>query len=72
MLFFGLGIALLHFRKHILLVLRVLLYPLFGDRIYRWLGHATDAFCTVGTLLVVATSLGLGAMQINTGLSPLA
>lgn len=68
---FGLGIALLHFRKDLPLAPRALLYPIFGDRIYGWLGHATDAFCTVGTLLGVATSLGLGAMQINAGLSRL-
>ncbi len=68
---FGLGIALLHFRKDLPLAPRSLLYPVFGNRIYGWLGHATDAFCTVGTLLGVATSLGLGAMQINAGLTRL-
>ena len=69
---FGLGIALLHFRNGLPLAPRTLLYPLFGQRIYGWLGHVTDAFCTVGTLLGVATSLGLGAMQINAGLTRLA
>ncbi|SEM77081.1 BCCT family transporter [Nitrosomonas marina] len=66
---FGLSIALLHFRFGLPLAPRSLLYPLFGERIYGWLGHATDAFCTIGTLLGVATSLGLGAMQINAGLN---
>lgn len=65
---FGLLIALLHFRHGMPLAPRTLLYPLFGSRIHGWLGHATDAFCTVGTLIGVATSLGLGAMQINAGL----
>ena len=69
---FGLGISLLHFRYGLPLAPRSLLHPLFGNRIYGWLGHATDAFCTVGTLLGVATSLGLGAMQINAGLNRLA
>ena len=69
---FGLGIALLHFRRGLPLAPRTLLFPLFGQRIFGWLGHITDAFCTVGTLLGVATSLGLGAMQINAGLSRLA
>lgn len=68
---FGLGIALLHFRYDLPLAPRSLLYPLFGKRVDGWLGHGTDAFCTVGTLLGVATSLGLGAMQINAGLSRL-
>ncbi len=69
---FGLGIALFHFRHGLPLAPRSLLYPLFGNRINGWIGHATDAFCTVGTLLGVATSLGLGAMQINAGLTRLA
>ena len=68
---FGLGIALLHFRSGLPLSPRSLLYPLLGHRIYGWVGHGTDAFCTVGTLLGVATSLGLGAMQINAGLARL-
>ena len=68
---FGLGIALLHFRHGLPLAPRSLLYPLFGKRIDGWLGHGTDAFCTVGTLLGVATSLGLGAMQINAALNRL-
>lgn len=69
---FGLGIALLHFREGLPLAPRSLLYPLLGYRVHGWIGHATDAFCTVGTLLGVATSLGLGAMQINAGLTQLA
>jgi choline/glycine/proline betaine transport protein len=69
---FGLSIGLLHYRHDLPLAPRTLLYPLFGARVHGWLGHATDAFCTVGTLLGVATSLGLGAMQINAGLSQLA
>ncbi|WP_454062471.1 BCCT family transporter [Candidatus Nitrospira salsa] len=66
---FGLGIALFHFRYKLPLAPRSLLYPLVGNRIHGWLGHIVDAFCTIGTLLGVATSLGLGAMQINAGLS---
>ena len=69
---FGLSIALLHYRYDLPLAPRTLLYPVLGSRINGWLGHATDAFCTVGTLLGVATSLGLGAMQINAGLTHIA
>ncbi len=66
---FGLGIALFHFRYQLPLAPRSLVYPLLGERIHGWPGHVIDAFCTIGTLLGVATSLGLGAMQINAGLS---
>lgn len=65
---FGAGIAYFHFRIGLPLAPRSLLYPIFGERIWGPLGHVVDAFCTVGTLLGVATSLGLGAMQINSAL----
>jgi len=68
---FALPLAYFHFRKGLPLAPRVLLYPLLGDRIYGWIGHAVDILCTVGTLFGVATSLGLGALQINTGLNQL-
>jgi len=68
---FGLGIAYFHFRKGLPLAPRSLLYPLIGERYKGIIGHSVDAFCTVGTLLGVATSLGLGAMQINSGLKSL-
>lgn len=68
---FGLAIALLHYRHDLPLAPRSLLQPLLKARIDGWIGHSIDAFCTVGTLLGVATSLGLGAMQINATLSGL-
>jgi len=68
---FALGLAFYHFRHGLPLAPRSLLYPLLGDRIHGWIGHLTDAFCVVGTLLGVATSLGLGAMQIGAGLQGL-
>jgi len=65
----GLGIAYFHFRHKLPLAPRSLLYPLIGERMYGPIGHGVDILCTVGTLLGVATSLGLGAMQINTGIA---
>jgi choline/glycine/proline betaine transport protein len=50
---------------------RSLLYPLIGERIHGPIGHGVDVLCTVGTLCGVATSLGLGAVQINAGLNKL-
>lgn len=68
---FALPLAYFHFRKGLPLAPRVLLYPLLGERIHGWIGHLVDILCTVGTLFGVATSLGLGAIQINTGLNQL-
>lgn len=68
---FALAIGYFHFRIGLPLAPRSMLYPLFGDRIHGWIGHLTDIVCTVGTLFGVATSLGLGAMQIQAGVSTL-
>jgi len=65
----ALSIAYYHFRIGLPLAPRSVLWPLIGKRIYGMPGHLTDILCTVGTLLGVATSLGLGAMQINAGLT---
>ena len=53
------------------LTLRSALYPLIGERIYgRW-GTAVDVFAILGTTCGIATSLGLGVIQMNSGLSHL-
>lgn len=65
----ALSIAYYHHRIGLPLAPRSVLWPILGKRIYGLAGHLVDILCTVGTLLGVATSLGLGAMQINAGLS---
>jgi choline/glycine/proline betaine transport protein len=42
---------------------------LLGNRIYGWPGHLIDTLATLATLFGVATSLGLGAIQLNAGLN---
>ena len=44
-------------------------YPLIGDRVYGWVGNVIDILAVFGTMFGLATSLGLGASQITTGLS---
>lgn len=66
---FALGVGYYHFRHGLPLAPRSLLYPVLGERFRGMAGHLTDILCTVGTLFGVATSLGMGAMQINTGIS---
>jgi len=68
---FALPIAYFHFRHGLPLAPRSLLYPLIGEGIRGAPGHAVDVLCTVGTLFGVATSLGLGASQVNAGLNQL-
>lgn len=65
----ALSLAYFSFRHGLPLTIRSSLYPLIGDRIYGPIGHTVDTFAVVGTLFGVATSLGLGVMQINSGLN---
>ncbi|MGJ3241329.1 MAG: BCCT family transporter [Opitutales bacterium] len=67
----ALPLAYFHFRKGLPLAPRSLLYPVLKDRIHGWIGHLVDILCTCGTLFGVATSLGLGSIQINAGLNSL-
>ncbi len=58
-------------RQGLPLTLRSALYPLIGERIHgRW-GTAVDVFAILGTTCGIATSLGLGVIQINSGLNHL-
>ncbi|MGY8785694.1 MAG: BCCT family transporter [Pseudomonadales bacterium] len=65
----GLSLAYFSFRHGLPLSIRSALYPLIGDRIYGPIGHTVDIFAVLGTMFGVATSLGLGVMQVNAGLS---
>lgn len=64
-------LAFFAYRHNLPLTLRSALYPLIGDKIYGPIGHAVDIFAVVGTLFGLATSLGYGALQVNTGLNHL-
>ncbi|MBF8780456.1 choline BCCT transporter BetT [Pseudomonas fulva] len=59
------------YRHGLPLTLRSALYPLIGERIHGPVGHAVDIFAIIGTVFGVATSLGFGVAQINTGLNAL-
>jgi len=69
---FSLALAYFHFRFELPLAPRSMLYPVLGKYTFAFPGHLIDIIATVGTLFGVATSLGLGAMQINAGLGNLA
>ena len=67
----GLSVAYFSFRKGLPLTIRSIFYPMLGDRIYGPIGHVIDILAVFGTLFGLATSLGFGAMQLNTGLNVL-
>lgn len=67
----ALALAYFHFRRGLPLSIRSTLYPILGQKIYgRW-GHTVDILAVFGTMFGVVTSLGLGVMQINSGLENL-
>ncbi len=62
-------LAYFAFRHDLPLTMRSSLYPLIGDKIYGPAGAIIDVFAVLGTVCGVATSLGLGVLQINSGLN---
>ena len=64
----GLALALFAFNKGLPLAIRSTFYPIFKERVWGWVGHAIDILAVLATLFGLATSLGLGAEQINAGL----
>ena len=65
----GLSLAYFAHRKGLPLTMRSGLSPLLGKRINGPIGDAVDIFAICGTLFGIATSLGLGVAQINSGLN---
>lgn len=64
----ALSLAYFAYRHGLPLRIRSSLYPLIGERIHGPIGHAVDSFAVLGTIFGLATSLGLGVIQINAGL----
>jgi len=62
-------LAFFGYRHHLPLTLRSALYPIIGERVYGMAGHTIDIFAILGTIFGVATALGYGVLQINSGLN---
>ena len=65
----ALGLAFFSYNKKLPLSLRSLFYPLLGERICGPIGDIIDTFAVLSVLFGLATSLGLGIQQINSGLA---
>lgn len=65
----GMALAYFCYRKGLPLSIRSGLYPAFGDKIYGPIGHMADLLAVFGTVFGIATSLGLGAQQMNAGIN---
>ncbi|MFC8383739.1 choline BCCT transporter BetT [Nocardia sp. NPDC057272] len=67
----GGALAYFAFRHNLPLTIRAALYPIFGKRVHgRW-GDAIDVAAVLGTIFGIATSLGIGIVQLNYGLHQL-
>lgn len=64
----GLALAYFSFNCRLPLTLRSAFYPLLKEKCWSWPGHLIDVFAVLATIFGLATSLGLGAAQVNSGL----
>jgi glycine betaine transporter len=64
----GLALAYFSFRRGLPTLISSAFHPLLGDRIHGPIGKGIDILAIFATLFGSATSLGLGALQINSGL----
>lgn len=64
----ALALSYFSYRKNLPLTLRSILYPWIGDRIYGPIGHTIDILTVVVTAFGISQTLGMGVLQINTGI----
>ncbi|WP_295718853.1 choline BCCT transporter BetT [uncultured Halovibrio sp.] len=67
----GMSLAYFSYRHNLPLTIRSALYPIFGRGIYGPIGHVVDIAAVLGTVFGIATSLGIGVIQLNYGLAEL-
>jgi glycine betaine transporter len=67
----ALAIAYAQFRKGETALISSTFRPLLGKRVDGWAGQTIDSLATLATVFGVATSLGLGTLQISGGLNHL-
>ncbi|GAB7023603.1 glycine betaine uptake BCCT transporter [Salidesulfovibrio brasiliensis] len=65
----SLSIAYFSFRRGMPPLISSCFFPLIGERIYGPVGYFIDILAVFATVFGIVTSLGLGALQINSGLA---
>lgn len=63
----GLSLAYFTFNRKMPLTLRSAFYPILGNRIYGWMGNVIDIMAVITTMFGLATTIGFGVGQINSG-----
>lgn len=64
----GVALGYFSYRYNLPLTIRSALYPIFGKRINGWIGHSVDTAAVLGTIFGIATTCGIGVVQLNYGL----
>ncbi|WGK59664.1 choline transporter [Pantoea sp. SS70] len=67
----GIALGYFSYRYNLPLTIRSALYPIFGKRINGPIGHTVDIAAVIGTIFGIATTLGIGVVQLNYGLNVL-
>lgn len=67
----GIALGYFSYRYNLPLTIRSALYPIFGKRIDGPIGHTVDIAAVLGTIFGIATTLGIGVVQLNYGLKVL-
>ncbi|MDY4366646.1 choline transporter [Pectobacterium brasiliense] len=67
----GIALGYFSYRYNLPLTIRSALYPIFGKRINGPIGHSVDIAAVLGTIFGIATTLGIGVVQLNYGLNVL-
>lgn len=65
----GIALGYFSYRYNLPLTIRYALYPIFGKRINGTIGHCVDIAAVIGTVFGIATTLGIGVVQLNYGLN---
>ena len=63
----GLALGYFIYKRHLPPRDSSIFAPLLGTRIYSWPGKLIDAVAIIGTVVGIAVSVGMGALQINSG-----
>lgn len=64
----GVALGYFSYRYNLPLTIRSALYPIFGKRINGLIGHTVDTAAVLGTIFGIATTCGIGVVQLNYGL----
>ncbi|HIW94936.1 MAG TPA: BCCT family transporter [Candidatus Corynebacterium gallistercoris] len=65
----GLALGYFIYKRHLPPRVSSIFAPLLGSAIYSWPGKLIDALAIIGTVFGIAVSVGMGTLQLNSGLA---